>query len=109
MLAIASIRMVLGHRAIDNGVKCSLELHLEVLEKKLAALYGVIKRQKRQQAAMGRNFGTVIKKKEVILLLWPRYIVDEAIIFLLCGFFFLSTSLSICLSFFRLISIMNLL
>jgi len=101
--------MVLGHRVIDSGVKCSVELHLEVLERKLAAMYGVIKRQKRQQDAMGRNFGAAIKKKEVILLLWPRYIVDADIIFLLCGFFFVSTSLSICLSFFGLILIMNLL
>ena len=101
--------MVLGHRAIANGVKCSLELHLEVLEKKLAALHGVIKRQKRQQAAIGSSFGAVMKKKEVILLLWLLYIADAGIIFLPCGFFFLSISLSIYLSFFRLISIINVL
>ena len=62
LLAIASIRMVLRQRPIDNGVKGSLELHLEVLEQKLAALHGVIKRQNRQQAAMGSNFGAVMKK-----------------------------------------------
>jgi len=101
--------MVLRQRPIDNGVKCSIELHLEVLEQRLAALHGVIKRQKRQQAAMGSSFGAVMKKKEVILLLWPLYIADADIIFLPCGFFFLSTSLSIYLSFFRLISIINLL
>ena len=57
---------------------------------------------------MGSSFGAVMKKKEVILLLWPLYIADADIIFLPCGFFFLSTSLSIYLSFFRLISIINL-
>ena len=52
--------------------------------------------------AFGRTLIYVveIEKKEVILLLWPRYIADADIIFLLCGFFFLSTSLSIHLSFF---------
>jgi len=88
--------MVLRQRPIDNGVKCSLE----VLEQELAALHGVIKIQKQQQAAMGSSFGAVMMKKEVILLLWPRYIADADIIFLLCGFFFLSTSLTIYLSFF---------
>jgi len=63
--------MILLQRAIDDGVKCSLELHSEVLERKVAGLHAVIKRQKRQQAAMGSNFGVLIKKKEVILLLWP--------------------------------------
>jgi len=86
--------MVLRQRPIDNGVKCSIELHLEVLEQRLAALHGVIKRQKRQQAAMGSSFGAVMKKKEVILLLWPRYIADADIIFLLLSIY-LSVYLSI--------------
>jgi len=101
--------MILQQRCNDDGVKCSVQLHLEVLEQKVALLHAVIKRQKRQQAAVCKNFGLLINKKEAILLLWPPYIAGADIIFLPCGFFFLSTSLSIYLSFFRLISIINLL
>ena len=48
--------MIIEHRGMENDLRSSVKVHLDMLEQKIIRMYATMMRQGRQQAAMGKNF-----------------------------------------------------